>query len=243
MSCLPASWNTNKRKLSDNSKCTRRAKRANGNSNGMTHVQTVHKAVKNSLALAQEQQQAQPQQLNVDPLLESISFVRLLSTIPAASESGDVVLVTRQYEEQFMRECKSTKERPCVMNMQCECMVLDPTQPFVGVQFVLPNTMQAINSDSRDGMCLLCLRKTTQILFYQTIDRGHRLNVVIQKHGNICDEPGEYHHNAMLICPPHGPVHCMPLPIVAHQRSNYEVVKKEGVLWVLQKNVGYEDFT
>ena len=240
MSCLPASWNTNKRKLSDNSKCTRRAKRAQSNPNGMTHVQTVQKAVKESLELVREQKQAPP--LDIDPLLESISFVRLLHSIPSTSDSGDVVLVTRKYEEQFMRECKTNKERPCVMQMQCECMILDPMQPFVGVQFVLPNTMHATSSDGRDGMCLLCLRKTTQILFYQTIDRGHRLNAVIQKHGNICDEPGEYHHNAMLICPPHGPVNSMPLPIVAHQRSNYEVVKKEGVLWVLQKNVGYEDF-
>ena len=59
----------------------------------------------------------------------------------------------------------------------------------------------------------------------------------------ICDEPGEYHHNAMLICPPTGPIQSMPLPIVAHQRSNYEVVKKQGILWVTQKNVGFEDFT
>lgn len=243
MSCLPTSWNTNKRKLNDGNKCTRRAKRAQVSPHGIMHVETVQKAVKESLSALEKHGGVELHDVRIDPLLESIPFVRLLNTIPPASENGDVVLVTRKYEEQFLRECRSNKERKCVMQMQCECMVLDPAQPFIGVQFVLPSTLEASSADNREGMCLLCLRKTTQILFYQTIDRGHRVNAVIQKHGNICDEPGEYHHNAMLICPPQGPVNCMPLPMVAHQRSNYEVVKKQGILWVVQKNVGYEDFT
>jgi hypothetical protein len=245
MSCLPSSWNTNKRKIIEANKSSRRVKRAHNSVQTVSHIETVRQAVKQALDQLDDAGDMPPVAVPVelDPLLESIPFVRLLSSISAPPPSGDVALVTRKYEEQFMRECRTNKERKCVMGPQCECMVLDQTQPFVGVQFVLPTTLNAPAVDLRDGMCLLCLRKTTQILFYQTIERGHTVNALIQKHGNVCDEPGEYHHNAMLICPPHGPVHCMPLPMVAHQRSNYEVVKKQGVFWVVQKNVGYEDFT
>ena len=72
---------------------------------------------------------------------------------------------------------------------------------------------------------------------------GHNPNAVIQKHGNICNQNGEYHKSAMLICPPNGPVSCMPIPIVAHQRNQYSVVEKAGVHWIKQHNVYYEDFT
>jgi hypothetical protein len=130
MSCLPTSWNTNKRKLNDGNKCTRRAKRAHVSSHGIVHVETVQKAVKESLSALEKHGAVELQDVRIDPLLESIPFVRLLNTIPPASDNGDVVLVTRKYEEQFLRECRSNKERKCVMQMQCECMVLDPAQPF-----------------------------------------------------------------------------------------------------------------
>jgi hypothetical protein len=245
MACLPPSWDGNKRKIAETNKTNRRVRRTLTNAHVVSHTDKVHAAVKNALDSVGDDGAGShdPPAVDIDPLLENISFMRLLSSIPNTSTSNDVVLVTRKYEEQFMRECRTNKERKCVMDMQCECMVLDPVNPFVGVQFVLPTTLGSSSPDSREGMCIFCLRKTTQILFYQTIDRGHTVKALIQKHGNICDEPGEYHHNAMLICPPTGPIQSMPLPMVAHQRSNYEVVKRQGVLWVVQKNVGYEDFT
>jgi len=65
---------------------------------------------------------------------------------------------------------------------------------------------------------------------------------MIQMYGNICGA-GEYHESAMLTVPPGGPVHCMPLPVVAHQRNRYYAEKDAaGVRRIRQRNVFFEDF-
>ena len=46
----------------------------------------------------------------------------------------------------------------------------------------------------------------------------------------------------MLMPPPDSPVHCMPLPIVAHQRDRYYVEEVDGRRVMRQCNVYYEDF-
>ena len=83
--------------------------------------------------------------------------------------------------------------------------MIDHDNKFVGVQFLL-SSMQVSN-----GMCILCLRKSTHLVFYNILREGNHVNHVIQKYGNICNAPGEYHSSAMFICPPHGPVHSMTL--------------------------------
>lgn len=181
---------------------------------------------------------AKPVTLNVKSLLDTIPFLKLLQDVTMDDDGADIPLVTRVYEEQYMRESMNEQEPSCIMGSQCECMLIDNNKPFVGTQFVLPSETSNTNK-----MCVLCLRKTTQMLFYYTIHAGHNPNAVIQKHGNICNQNGEYHKSAMLICPPNGPVSCMPVPIVAHQRNQYSVVEKAGVHWIKQHNVYYEDFT
>lgn len=39
---------------------------------------------------------------------------------------------------------------------------------------------------------------------------------------------GEYAREVMLICPPNGPVECMPFPSASHQRNKYTVYTKVG---------------
>ena len=177
------------------------------------------------------------QDFDISDMIETIPFVKMLSDVNVDVEGPEIPLVSRVYEEQYMRQCVAATDVPCIMKNQCECMMIDSQKPFVGVAFVIPSEQSVSN-----GMCLLCLRKTTQILFYKTIHAGHAVNAIIQKYGNICNEAGEYHPSAMLICPPNGPVHTMPLPIVAHQRNKYTVVDRAGVLWLKQHNVYYEDF-
>jgi hypothetical protein len=46
----------------------------------------------------------------------------------------------------------------------------------------------------------------------------------------------------MLVCPPNGHVHCMLLPIVAHQRNSYSVYSRDGVRWLRQHSVYATDF-
>jgi hypothetical protein len=148
-----------------------------------------------------------------------------------------IPIVTRKYEEAFMRECKNDKEKQCVFQAQCECMKINAANAFVGVQFPLPDLQT-----QEHGMCVLCLRKSTHIMFYNLLHEGHNVKTVIQKYGNICNQAGEYHPSAMLICPPNGPVHCMPLPIVAHQRNRYSVVTHHGIRYIKQHHVYMEDF-
>ena len=93
-----------------------------------------------------------------------------------------------------------------------------------------------------NNVCVVCLRKITQLLFYHVIQCGLRVDNLIQKYGNICNQKGEYHPSAMLICPPASAAGCMPLPIVAHQRNRYKVEQVYGVKWLRQERVFMEDF-
>ena len=237
MACIPPHWESNKRKSVSSTvdSSARNGKRTKVSDNDQDNLQIISSIVS---AQMKQEQRALPVNLDVKSLLDTIPFVKLLQDVTMDDTGVDIPLVTKVYEEQYMRESFNDKELSCVMGSQCECMLIDRNQPFIGTQFILPSEKNTPNN-----MCVLCLRKTTQMLFYYTIHAGHVPNAVIQKHGNICNEPGEYHRAAMLICPPNGPVHCMPIPIVAHQRNQYSVVERGGVHWIKQHNVYFEDFT
>ena len=53
---------------------------------------------------------------------------------------------------------------------------------------------------------------------------------------------GEYAREVMLICPPNGPVECMPFPSPSHQRNKYTVYSKGGIRYIMQNRMGWEDF-
>ena len=169
-------------------------------------------------------------------VVETLPLSELMKNTETRSSSV-IPVVSRVYEERYMRECKNKSERPCVMDKQCECMLIDTANGFVGVQFEIPGVE---NSDNT--MCILCLRKTTTLLFYKTIYNGVKAKGVIQKHGNICNKENEYHPSVMLCCPVNGTLENMPVPIVAHQRNRYSVVTCAGVKFMKQNGVYMEDF-
>jgi hypothetical protein len=68
-----------------------------------------------------------------------------------------------------------------------------------------------------------CLRATTLALYMDILHTGRTTTKLIQRYYNEHSTPGEYRLSSMLIAGPNGPVANMPLPIVRHQRSNYEV--------------------
>ena len=175
--------------------------------------------------------------LSLENVINNISFVKMISGLQKNTAVKSIPVVSRNYEEKFMRESISSSEKSCIMGKACEGMFLDSRLPFVGTQFVLPNTYK-----QERGMCIFCLRKTTQLLFYKTIYHGYDIKCVIQKYGNICNQPGEYSAESMLVCHPNGPVHCMPLPIVAHQRNRYVVSEVGGKKYVKQQNVDVQPF-
>eukprot|EP00961_Rhodomonas_salina_P012829 172772-Rhodomonas_salina.9 len=176
----------------------------------------------------------------LDTILSRLPYQQMLEELFGGDEkmTADVPIVSRVYEESFMRQCDNHDEKPCVMGNKCECMFIDPQFQFIGTEFLLPTE----EPSEQAQMCVLCCRKVTQQLFHDMLFKGITFRGVIQRYGNMCDQKGEYARQCMLICPPNSNVHCMPLPIVAHQRNRYSVVVRNGVCCLRQHRVYYEDF-
>lgn len=228
---IPPGWETNKRRGSQVSRNTKRARKSA--SEDYT-FKTVQHEISSRIAGASDAFECRIA-VQLNDLVSRHTFTQSLEH-PASTAAESIIEITKAYEEQYMRECLPG-ETPCVMGDECECRVIDRSQPFVGTCFVIPQVRHADNN-----MCVLCLRKTTQIMFYRVVTQGLRTNAPIQRHGNICGRDNEYHPSVMLICPPSGPVHCMPLPIVSHQRNRYRVVEHHGVKYIEQHGVGMQDF-
>lgn len=174
--------------------------------------------------------------LSADAVLQCSSLKHVLLETNLSKVQESIPIVSRAYEETFLREPNSSDELPCSMGKSCECMYIDDKQRFVGVQYVLPSLAHS------SSLCLLCLRKVTHLLFFHTIRQGKTPQGVIQRYGNKCGVENEYHPNAMLICPDGGPIHTMPFPVVAHQRNFYSVTKINGKHKILQVGIGMQDF-
>lgn len=193
-----------------------------------------------------------------------MSFDSVLSTVPykdilqnlyggrceTAAHFNDVPVLTRLYEESFMREPIHISERPCAMGRECECMKIDPHNAFIGVEFALQ-----VESTTGPHMCVLCSRKTTQKLFYDLIYNNAPAAGQIQRYGVMSNVENEYKVEYCLIMPPQvrqsmfcicmthgnvcmptqGPVHCMPYPTVVHCRNNYTVQTRACVRYLVQK--------
>ena len=159
-------------------------------------------------------------ELDFSDILSHIDYRNVLEGLFGGRGIGtDIPIITRSYEESFMRE-PMTGERKCIMGTSCEAMLIDKTKPFIAVEFQIPG-----KATETPQMCVLCSRKHTQRLFYDFLYRATPASCtgVIQRYGVLCDMPGEYRKEACLIMPPHGPVHCMPYPSVAYQRSHFTV--------------------
>ena len=160
-------------------------------------------------------------ELDFSDVLSHIYYRGVLQGLFGGKGIGaDVPVVTREYEESFMRE-PMTGERKCIMGTSCEAMHIDKSKPFIAVEFQLPGRV----ATESPQMCVLCSRKHTQRLFYEFLYRATPASCtgVIQRYGVLFDTPGEYRKDACLIMPPHGPIHCMPYPSVAYQRSHFTV--------------------
>lgn len=176
----------------------------------------------------------------VKQIINETPFIHMLSSMAKPHTDIHIPLISRKYEEKFMRACVNMQERPCSMNTKCECMFIDPENAFVGTRFLIPNICgEQVHLNT---MCILCLRKHTLLLFYKTMHAGYDPGVVIQRYGNICNEPGEYSQSAMIFANPNGPVQCMPLPIVAHQRNRYTVVRVGDVPHLRQHGVDVKNY-
>jgi hypothetical protein len=147
-----------------------------------------------------------------------------------------VPILSKAYEETFMRQ-PMPGERACAMGEQCECMHIDRTAPFVGVELRLGGDPEGVAQ-----LCVLCSRATTQKCFYDMCYLGKPVKGVIQRYGSIFGQPGEYAAECMLVCPRALGLASMPVPSVSHQRNRYAVVVHGGAKHLKQQRVAHEDF-
>ena len=176
-------------------------------------------------------------ELNLDHVLSRVPYKTMLENLFSNldTEVPDVPILARAYEESFMRQAMPG-ETQCPMGEQCECMQIDRTAPFVGVELRLPNDPE------QPQMCVLCSRATTQKCFYDMCYLAKATKGVIQRYGGIFGQPGEYALECMLVCPRAMGLANMPVPSMSHQRNRYSVVAHGGIKHLKQHRVGLEDF-
>lgn len=180
------------------------------------------------------------EQMKIDSIINTIPYQQIVNNIfeDQIQNNVEIPIITKAYEEMYMRESANANERQCVNGNMCECMFIDPSNQFVAVEFLLPHEQPTENIMP----CVLCQRQITQKLFFDIMYDGKNFNLPIQKYGNIFNEVGEYARDVMLCCPSNGPIHCMPLPIVSHQRNRYTVHNVHGIRRLKQHNVAVEDY-
>lgn len=171
--------------------------------------------------------------LSFDSVLSLLPYKDILDNIFGNSSMTlkDLPVITRAYEESFMREPLNRNERACAMGSACECMRIDVQNQFIGVEFQLP-----MEETIGPHLCVLCSRKMTQKLFFDLMyGRGSTNTGHIQRYGVMMNVNDEYKVDYCLVMPPQGAVHCMPYPSVVHCRNNYTVVTRACVRYLVQK--------
>lgn len=179
-----------------------------------------------------------PPELGLDHILSRVPYKAMLENLFSNLDAvvQEVPILSKAYEETFMRQAMQG-EQGCVMGDQCECLLIDRTAPFVGVELRLPG-----DPDKAPQMCVLCTRATTQKCFYDMCYLGKPVKGVIQRYGNIFAQPGEYAAECMLMCPRNLGFASMPVPSMSHQRNRYTVVCHGGIKHLKQHRVAHEDF-
>jgi hypothetical protein len=180
------------------------------------------------------------EQLNLDHILSRVPYKNMLDNMFSTVDTEEnpppaLPIISRSYEESFMRQAHPG-ERECIMAEQCECLLIDKNAPFIGVELRLqgdPDTPQ---------MCVLCSRAATQRCFYDICFLGRPIRGVIQRYGNIFNQPGEYAQEVMIIPPRAMGLASMPAPTVSHQRNRYTVTMHAGIKHLKQHRVSPEDF-
>jgi hypothetical protein len=188
-----------------------------------------------------EEEDEEEGRLDTESLLSRLPYKKMLCDMFGGSLRTNLLsipipYVTRSYEESYMREVMHPHERQCAKGPQCECMMIDPLQRFVCVEFLLPGEQ----APRTPHLCVLCCRATTQQLYFDVVIDKIDFPGTVQRFGNIHSQPGEYALSAMLIADSSAPPHIMPLPIVSHQRNRYIVYSHQGVRRIKQSRVYFQ---
>jgi len=123
---------------------------------------------------------------NLEQIVSQSSYRSTLKGV--STYTNDIRKISKSYEDTFLRQCVGENERQCVRGAECECMKIDTSMLFVGVEYVLPWEEK---NEAQRGMCLPCSRATTQVLFYDIVHSGVHVNGLIQRFYNKHCKPGE----------------------------------------------------
>ena len=140
-------------------------------------------------------QQAPP--INLDHILSKVPYKDMLKDLfgsnascPKGYRAPIIPVVSRVYEESYMRQPMYEYERQCVMGTNCECNFIGTKagEGFVAVEFLLPSDAAVAASSAammtssscyepqkqqqQQQMCVLCHRRLVQSLFYDIIYSG-----------------------------------------------------------------------
>lgn len=242
---VPSGWSTQKRT---------RAVRVKPEVGSRKKVRTMHEQPEPMSAheLAQNISEAIQQsavgrlddRLNIDTILSGVTYRDILLNMFNHDSRGslnsameETPVVSKSYEEAFMRESMLADERPCVMGMECEGFFVSKDHRFPCTEFLLPGELRG-----EPRMCVLCCRKHTQKMFYDLLYGAPTMHMgVIQRYGVIVGVPSEYAYEATLIVPANGPVQSMPFPSVSYSRNNYTVIVRNAIRFVVQdKHMGFQ---
>jgi hypothetical protein len=176
--------------------------------------------------------------LLLDNIIAKLPFKDVLHKLSMCNTTHpNLTLISKRFEESFMRVPMHQHERSCVMGDNCECNFIDPKKPFTAVEFCPPMGNPS-SASMPPHMCVICHRKLVQTCFYEAqFQNNHRWDCVIQSYGNIYGEDGEYSRDVVLVSPPNTDlVRVMPLPIACHQRNQY-TVDDSAVRHLIQNNM------
>lgn len=175
---------------------------------------------------------------NLQDIIAQTKYKEVLSGVNMkdVTWTKELQCVSKVYEDSYLRQKIATDERDCIRGKECECMFIDPAMPFVCVEYKMPWQDE---KNGTQGMCLPCLRACTQALFYDIMHGDVVVPGVIQRFYNAHSTVGEYSLSSMLICPPNGPVHNLPMPIVRHQRNFYKVYVEHKIYYMQQIKVDF----
>lgn len=122
-------------------------------------------------------------EVNLDHILSKVPYKNMLKDLFGSNASATqnyrapcIPVVSKAYEESYMRQPMYEYERPCVMGANCECNFIGTAagEGFTAVEFLLPSEASALESRqlAAQQMCVLCHRRLVQSLFYDIIYTG-----------------------------------------------------------------------
>jgi hypothetical protein len=152
-----------------------------------------------------------------------------------------VEVVTRAYEECFLREPHNKLERVCAMGDNCEGLKIDCISglKFPLREFFTPNEQHGVETTGKlpkeHRLCLLCKRTEIAKAFYNILNDGMAVkqDAILQDYRNLVGVPGEY---CIEDCMVSGSQRYQGLldPIVQHRRDLYKIVTVDGVRYLKQ---------